>query len=109
MHRYNKLKLRALFVFESAGERWLRERRFSGKGALEYRLSDGIEAAQKLDFCPRRSAWTYFKRLWRFGLLGRNRQASLVAFSARLMDLPQETDLLGWTQAKPSRGTFRLI
>jgi hypothetical protein len=53
MHRYNKLKLRALFVFASGGERWLRP----------------IEAAQKLDFYPRRSAWTYFKRLWRFGLL----------------------------------------
>ena len=42
-------------VFESAGESWLRS----------------IEAAQKLDFYPRRSAWSYFKRLWRFGLLER--------------------------------------
>lgn len=53
MNRYNKLKLRALSVF--ADGKWLRP----------------DQAAQQLDFFPRRSAWTYFKRLWSFGLLQR--------------------------------------
>ena len=53
MSRYNKLKLRALSVF--AGGQWLTP----GK------------VAERLDFRPRRAAWTYCKRLWRFGLLGR--------------------------------------
>lgn len=55
MNRYNKLKRKALSVFESADGEWLRPK----------------EAAERLDFLPRRSAWTYFKRLWRFGLLER--------------------------------------
>lgn len=29
------------------------------------------EAAEKLDFFPARSTWTYLKRLWGFGLLER--------------------------------------
>jgi hypothetical protein len=29
------------------------------------------EAAERLDFFPTRPAWSYFKRLWRFGLLER--------------------------------------
>jgi hypothetical protein len=29
------------------------------------------KAAERLDFLPPRSAWTYFKRLWKFGLLER--------------------------------------
>jgi len=53
MNRYNKLKLRVLSLFASAGDAWL------GPG----------EAAERLNFLPHRSAWTYLKRLWRFGLL----------------------------------------
>jgi hypothetical protein len=53
MDRYNKLKQRALSLF--AGGEWLRPG----------------EAAEQLDFYPKRSTWTYFKRLWRFGLLER--------------------------------------
>ena len=53
MTRYNKLKRRALNVF--AGEEW---------------LSPGA-AAERLHFVPPRAAWTYFKRLWKFGLLER--------------------------------------
>ena len=56
MNRYNKLKRRALNVFASVGEEW---------------LSPG-EAAERLNFVPPRAAWTYFKRLWRFGLLERS-------------------------------------
>jgi len=55
MNRYNKLKRKALSVFASADGAWLGPK----------------EAAARLDFVPRRSAWTYFKRLWRFGLLER--------------------------------------
>ena len=55
MIRYNKLKLRVLSLFESAGRDWL----------------GPSEAAEMLNFLPARAAWTYFKRLWRFGLLER--------------------------------------
>jgi hypothetical protein len=55
MKRYNKLKLKALSMFANAGREWLKP----------------SEAAQRLDFWPPRSAWSYFKRLWRFGLLER--------------------------------------
>jgi hypothetical protein len=55
MDRYNKLKLRVLSPFAPTGGRWL----------------GSSEAAERLDFFPPRSAWTYFKRLWRFGLLER--------------------------------------
>jgi hypothetical protein len=55
MNRYNKLKLKALSVFANAGSEWLKPN----------------EAAERVNFWPRRSAWTYFKRLWRFGLLER--------------------------------------
>jgi hypothetical protein len=55
MDRYNKLKLRALSVFAVAGVKWLRP----------------SAVAEQLQFSPRRSAWTYFKRLWQFGLLDR--------------------------------------
>jgi len=48
MNRYNKLKRKALSVFESAAGEWLRP----------------SEAAERLDFLPRRSAWTYLKRLF---------------------------------------------
>lgn len=54
MNRYNELKLRALSVF--AGGEWLTP----------------DQVAQRLNFSPERSAWTYFKRLWRFGLLERS-------------------------------------
>ena len=53
MSRYNKLKLRTLFAF--ADGEWLGPN----------------EVAQRVGFSPRRSTWTYLKRLWRFGLLER--------------------------------------
>jgi len=49
----NKLKIRTLNVFAFAPGAWF--------GAAE--------VADRLDFMPRRAAWTYLKRLWRFGLL----------------------------------------
>jgi hypothetical protein len=55
MNRYNKLKLQTLSVFARADGEWLTP----------------SAVAETLDFLPRRSAWTYFKRLWRFGLLER--------------------------------------
>jgi hypothetical protein len=55
MNRYNKLKQITLSVFASAGSEW---------------LTPG-EAAERLNFVPPRAAWTYFKRLWTFGLLER--------------------------------------
>ena len=55
MNRYNKLKLKTLSVFASYSDQW---------------LSPG-DAAEQLNFFPARSAWTYFKRLWKFGLLER--------------------------------------
>jgi hypothetical protein len=55
MKSYNKLKLRTLSAFASADGEWLSPRK----------------VAETLDFLPARSAWTYFKRLWRFGLLQR--------------------------------------
>jgi len=53
MDRYNKLKFRVLSSFAS-GE-WLKP----------------MDVALRLNFFPSRSAWTYFKRLWSFGLLER--------------------------------------
>ena len=55
MIRYNKLKLKVLSVFESATGEWLKP----------------SKAAERLNFLPPRSAWSYFKRLWRFRLLER--------------------------------------
>ena len=55
MNRYNELKLRVLSLFAATRDEWLAP----------------DEAAERLDFVPSRSAWTYFKRLWRFGLLER--------------------------------------
>jgi hypothetical protein len=55
MNRYNKLKLKTLSVFASYSDQW---------------LSPG-DVAEQLNFFPARSAWTYFKRLWKFGLLER--------------------------------------
>jgi len=55
MNRHNKLKLRALSAFAREHGDWLKP----------------SFVAERLDFSPRRSAWTYFKRLWRFGLLER--------------------------------------
>jgi|SRR5215470_15815153 len=54
MNRYNELKLQVLSLFAST-EEWLGPN----------------EAATRLNFRPTRSAWTYFKRLWNFGLLER--------------------------------------
>ena len=56
MNRYNKLKIRALKVFAFAPGAW---------------FTPG-EVAERLDFIPKRAAWTYLKRLWRFGLLKRH-------------------------------------
>jgi len=53
VNRYNELKLRALALFASG--QWLTP----------------DQVAQQLNFFPQRSAWTYFKRLWSFGLLER--------------------------------------
>jgi hypothetical protein len=53
MNRYNGLKQRALSLF--AGGEWLTP----------------DQVAQQLNFFPHRSAWTYLKRLWSFGLLER--------------------------------------
>jgi hypothetical protein len=53
MDQYNKLKFRVLSSFAS-GE-WLKP----------------MDVARRLNFFPSRSAWTYFKRLWSFGLLER--------------------------------------
>jgi hypothetical protein len=55
MNRYNELKLQVLSLFASERGAWL----------------EPSEAAERLDFLPPRSAWTYFKRLWKFGLLER--------------------------------------
>ena len=55
MNRYNELKLQVLSLFASTQGEWLGPN----------------EAAEKLDFFPARSVWTYFKRLWSFGLLER--------------------------------------
>ena len=55
MNDYNKLKLRAMSVFVSEGTEWI----------------SASEAAERLGFSPRRSTWTYLKRLWKFGLLER--------------------------------------
>jgi DNA-binding IclR family transcriptional regulator len=54
VNRYNELKLRVLSLFAS-DRQWL----------------EPGEAARRLDFRPARAAWTYFGRLWRFGLLER--------------------------------------
>jgi DNA-binding IclR family transcriptional regulator len=53
MNRYNELKLKVLSLFAATQSEWLGPK----------------EAAEKLNFFPARSAWTYLKRLWRFGLL----------------------------------------
>jgi hypothetical protein len=56
MNRYNKLKIRTLKVFAFAPGAWFRPG----------------EVADRLDFVPRRAAWTYLKRLWKLGLLQRD-------------------------------------
>ena len=55
MKRFNELKLQVLSMFASTEGEWL----------------GPDEAAERLRFFPTRAAWTYFKRLWRFGLLER--------------------------------------
>jgi hypothetical protein len=56
MKRYNKLKIRTLSAFAFAPGAWFRP----------------AEIANRLDFIPRRSAWSYLKRLWKLGLLERH-------------------------------------
>jgi hypothetical protein len=60
MNRYNKLKIRALSVFAFTGAQWLRP----------------DDVAERLKFSPPRSAWTYLKRLWKYGLLERRSSAN---------------------------------
>jgi hypothetical protein len=55
MNRYNKLKIRTLDVFAYAPGAWFTP----------------LEVADRLNFRPRRAAWSYLKRLWGFGLLER--------------------------------------
>jgi hypothetical protein len=55
MKSYNKLKLKVLSLFSNAGGEWLKP----------------SDAAEELGILPPRAAWSYFKRLWRFGLLER--------------------------------------
>ena len=55
MNRYNELKFRTLKVFAFAPGAWFMPK----------------EVAERLNFRPRRAAWTYLKRLWKFGLLER--------------------------------------
>lgn len=56
MNRYNELKQQVLALFASTQGEWLAP----------------SEAAERLDFFPARSAWTYLKRLSSFGLLERH-------------------------------------
>jgi hypothetical protein len=58
MNRYNELKLEVLSLFAATEGEWIGPN----------------EAAEKLAFFPARSAWTYLKRLWGFGLLERRNQ-----------------------------------
>ena len=60
MNRYNELKLKALSLFAATQGEWLGPN----------------DAAERLNFSPARSAWTYFKRLWSFGLLERRSRIS---------------------------------
>ncbi len=53
MNRYNELKLQVLTLFAATEGEWLGPN----------------EAAERLNFFPTRSAWTYLKRLWSFSLL----------------------------------------
>jgi len=55
MSRYNELKLEVLSLFAATPGEWLGPN----------------EAAEKLDFFPARSVWTYLKRLSSFSLLER--------------------------------------
>jgi DNA-binding IclR family transcriptional regulator len=53
MNKYNKLKQKTLAVFADKDGDWIRPH----------------EIANSVNFRPRRTAWTYLKRLRRFGLL----------------------------------------
>jgi predicted transcriptional regulator len=55
MNRYNELELQVLSLF----------------AATQGESLGPNEVAERLNFTPARSAWTYFKRLWSFGLLER--------------------------------------
>jgi hypothetical protein len=55
MSRYNKLKQETLSAFAKVADEWVRPR----------------EIATRVNFQPRRSVWTYLKRLRGFGLLER--------------------------------------
>lgn len=55
MNSYNKLKIQVLIALAESGDKWMKP----------------LEIAKRIDFRPHRSAWTYLKRLCRFGLLER--------------------------------------
>jgi hypothetical protein len=55
------------------------------------------EAAERLNFSPARSAWTYFKRLWGFGLLER-RSRGRGTLEYRISD--QGLDRLRWLRSR---------
>jgi hypothetical protein len=55
MNHYNTLKIRTLNVLAFAPGAWFRPG----------------EVADRLNFVPRRAAWSYLKRLWGLGLLQR--------------------------------------
>ena len=85
MNRYNELKLQVLSLFASTGSDWLGPN----------------EAAARLNFFPARSAWTYFKRLWGFGLLER-RLRGRGTLEYRISDLRRSR--LRWLRSpEPSR------
>lgn len=79
MNRYNELKLQVLALF-AATQEWLVPK----------------EAAERLGFFPERAAWTYFKRLWSFGLLDR-RSRGRGTLEYRISDLGRSR--LRWLRA----------
>jgi hypothetical protein len=80
MNRYNELKLEVLSLFATTQE-WLGPH----------------EAATRLNFRPTRSAWTYFKRLWSFGLLER-RSRGRGTLEYRITDLGRSR--LRWLRSR---------
>src|ERR1700732_4924461 len=90
MNRYNELKLQVLSLFAATQGEWLGPN----------------EAAERLDFSPARSAWTYFKRLWSFGLLER-RSRGRGTLEYRISE--QGRSRLRWLRPKPSNLRFRPV
>jgi hypothetical protein len=84
MNRYNELKLKVLSLFAATQSEWLGPK----------------EAAEKLDFFPARSAWTYLKRLWSFGLLER-RSRGRGTLGYRISELGRSR--LRWLRSQPGK------